>query len=172
MSRDKDSSEDDYSSLSDEDENAYEETEEDSDNHRQYALQAINNCIVDEAATVAAYTAATRILDRQKRQKKQRQADGMLSHGGYNVPATSSMAYRHQQPLLMHTSNRGGGDNWHRQRLKHGQSSPDLIFIGTSGTYSPSNHSHSRNTNSNLGARKLFPNGLSDNMWHTRIAVS
>ena len=41
------------------------------ENQRQYALQAINNCTVDEAATEAAFAAATRILDRQKRQKKQ-----------------------------------------------------------------------------------------------------
>ena len=145
--------------VSDEDENNYEETKEDSDNHRQYALQAINNCIVDEAATVAAYTAATRILDRQKRQKKQRQADGMLSHGGFNVPATSSMAYRHQQPLLLHSSNRGVGGNWYRQRLIHGQSSPDLIFAGASGTYSPSQHSTTRNKNSNPESN-VRPSGI------------
>jgi len=80
------------------------ETENYSERQRQYALQAINNQQVDEAATVAAFAAATRILDRQKRQKKQ--SDEMISHGGYNIPATSSIAYRHQQPLLLHSSNR------------------------------------------------------------------
>ena len=106
------------------------------DNQSQYALQAINNCTVDEAATVAAFAAATRILDRQKRQKRQYQVEEMISHGGYNVPATSSMAYRHQQPLLLHSSHREGAADWQRQRLKHGQSSPDLIFAGSSAMYS------------------------------------
>ena len=145
--------------VSDDEDNNYEDTEEDTDNHRQYALQAINNCIVDEAATVAAYTAATRILDRQKRQKKQRQTDGMLSHGGYNIPATSSMAYRHQQPLLLHSSNRDGVSNWNIQRLKHGQSSPDLIFLGASGNYSSSNYSIPHNSNKHAESNKR-PSGI------------
>ena len=118
------------------DEDSNNETEVNLDHQRQYALQAINNCTVDEAATVAAFAAATRILDRQKRQKRQCQAEEMISHGGYNVPATSSIAYRHQQPLLLHTSNRHGAADWNRQRLKHGQSSPDLIFAGSSALYS------------------------------------
>ena len=110
------------------------------ENQRQYALQAINNCTVDEAATEAAFAAATRILDRQKRQKKQHPPEEMISHGGYNVAATSSMAYRHQQPLLSRSSNHEAMANWHRLRLKHGQSSPDLIFVGSSGLYAPSSH--------------------------------
>ena len=124
------------------------DTENYSENQRQYALQAINNCTVDEAATVAAFAAATRILDRQKRQKKQHHPDEMISPGGYNIPATSSMAYRHQQPLLLHSSNRESVANWHLQRLKHGQSSPDLIFVGTSGMYPPTQAVP--NTNSNI----------------------
>ena len=110
-----------------------------SESQRQYALQAINNCTVDEAATIAAFAAATKILDRQKRQKREHYGgEEMISHGGYNVPATSSMAYRHQQPLLSHSHNHGNMAQFHRQRLIHGQSSPDLVFVGNSGGYTTS----------------------------------
>ena len=62
----------------------------------------------------------------------------MISRGGYNVPATSSIAYRHHQPLLMHSASHEGNTStgWHRQRLKHGQSSPDLIYAASSAMYS------------------------------------
>lgn len=123
------------------------DTENYAENQRQYALQAINNCTVDEAATVAAFAAASRIIDRQKRQKKQQHPEEMISHGGYNIPATSSMAYRHQQPLLLHSSHRESVANYHLQRLKHGQSSPDLIFLGTSGMYPPTQALPKSNTN-------------------------
>ena len=45
------------------------------------------------------------------------------------------MAYRHQQPLLLHSSIHREPADWHQKRLKHGQSSPDLIFSGNSGIH-------------------------------------